>query len=32
LIPDFRKFAAFYLIAPGRFDLVRPMFLTKFDE
>lgn len=32
LIPDFRKYAAFYLIVPGRFDLVRPMFVTKFDE
>ena len=32
LIPDFRKFAAFYLMVPAQFDLVRPMFVTKFDE
>jgi hypothetical protein len=32
LIPDFRKFAAFYLMLPAQFGLVRPMFITKFDE
>jgi hypothetical protein len=32
LVPDFRQYAAFYLMVPARFDLVRPMFITKFDE
>ena len=32
LMPDFREFAAFYLMVPARFDLVRQMFITKFDE
>jgi hypothetical protein len=32
LIPRFRRYAAFYLLLPARFDLVRPMFITKFDE
>jgi len=32
LIPNFRKYAAFYLMVPARFDLIRPMFVTKFDE
>lgn len=32
LIPDLRRYAAFYLMVPAQFDLVRPMFLTKFDE
>jgi len=32
LIPNFRKYSAFYLMVPAEFDLVRPMFITKFDE
>lgn len=32
LIPNFRKYSAFYLMVPSEFDLVRPMFVTKFDE
>jgi len=31
-IPDFKKFGAFYLMVPPRFDGVREMFVTKFDE
>ena len=33
LIPnDFKKYSAFYLIVPARFDAMREMLLTKFDE
>ena len=32
LIPNFRKYAAFYLMLPSEYDLVREMFITKFDE
>ncbi|MAG53075.1 MAG: hypothetical protein CMH62_03885, partial [Nanoarchaeota archaeon] len=28
----FRKYDAFYIFVPEKFDLVREMFLTKFDE
>ncbi|MDA1197351.1 MAG: hypothetical protein O2779_05315 [Nanoarchaeota archaeon] len=33
LIPtDFKNYTAFYLIVPARFDSMREMLLTKFDE
>lgn len=32
LIPDFRKYVAFYLMVSSEFDLLREMFITKFDE
>ena len=32
LLRQFNKYRAFYLIVPGEFDLMREMFITKFDE
>lgn len=32
MIPDARNYGAFYLIVPPKFDGVREMFITKFDE
>jgi hypothetical protein len=31
-LPDFRKYRAFFLMVPPEFDLLREMFITKFDE
>ncbi len=31
-IPDFRKYDAFYILIPGKFEEAKEMFLTKFDE
>lgn len=31
-IPDFTKYEAFYIVTEPKFDLVREMFVTKFDE
>lgn len=32
LITGFEKFEAFYIMVPPHFELVAPMFITKFDE
>lgn len=32
LIPDFTQYEAFYIVVDPKFDLVREMFVTKFDE
>ena len=32
IIPDFREYAAFYLMLPAAFDVQCEMFVTKFDE
>jgi hypothetical protein len=32
LMPDFRKYSAFYLMVLPQFDVMREMFITKFDE
>lgn len=31
-IPDFTRYEAFYIVVDPRFDLVKEMFVTKFDE
>jgi hypothetical protein len=31
-LPDFRKYSAFYLMVPSEYDMLREMFITKFDE
>jgi len=31
-IPDLKKYNAYYIIIPAKYDNVREMFLTKFDE
>jgi len=32
LIPDFKEYDAYFIIVPSKFDNVRELFLTKFDE
>lgn len=31
-IPDLKRYSAFYIILPNEFELLREMFITKFDE
>jgi hypothetical protein len=32
LLPNFRRHSAFFLMVPSQYDLLREMFITKFDE